>query len=320
MSKPKLEDVAHLAGVSKTTVSRVLNNRGSLSEKTKRKVFDAMEELNYYPNEVARSLFGSKTHLIGLLFPTTANPFFGELIYCLETTLSKLGYKALLCNTNNNREKEIAYLKMLLSNQVDGIIVCGNNQHIDLYKDMTAPVVSFDWNVSEKIPTIQSDNINGAKMATRYLLDKGYRQVFHVHSPQFEQSPSSLNRKCGYELAMKEAGMSTLYFELDFDLDFREKRQRLETFLASNEIEGIFATDDVTALMIRDICNHSQKDIDIVGYDGTRLIRGLYPDFVTVVQPIEDLSKVLITTLEKLIDGEELSEDEMEIILPVHLS
>ena len=91
-------------------------------------------------------------------------------------------------------------------------------------------------------------------------------------------------------------------------------------FLASNEIEGIFATDDVTALMIRDICNHSQKDIDIVGYDGTRLIRGLYPDFVTVVQPIEDLSKVLITTLEKLIDGEELSEDEMEIILPVHLS
>ena len=89
MAKPKLSDVAALAGVSPTTVSRVLNNRGYLSENTRTKVHDAMRELGYRPNAIARSLQGQRSQMVGLIFPTVANPFYGEMVYRLESYLAE---------------------------------------------------------------------------------------------------------------------------------------------------------------------------------------------------------------------------------------
>ena len=91
--KPKIQDVARLAGVSTTTVSRVLNNRGYISEETREKVNKAMKELNYFPNDVARSLFNKRTNLIGVILPTVSNPFFGELTFYIENICNSLGYK-----------------------------------------------------------------------------------------------------------------------------------------------------------------------------------------------------------------------------------
>ena len=102
----KLTDVANLAGVSATTVSRVINNHGYLSEKTKQKVFDAMRELNYQPNSLARSLQGKKMKLIGVIFPSITNPFFAELIEDIEMQLFTQGYKIILCNAGKNKQKE----------------------------------------------------------------------------------------------------------------------------------------------------------------------------------------------------------------------
>lgn len=121
--RPKLEDVAKLANVSKTTVSRVLNNRGYLSQETIERVHEAMKELNYQPNAVARQLYKKQTNIIGLLFPTIANPFFGELNEALEKGLYQEGFKVLIGNSMNNPEKEANYLNQLLNKQVDGLIV-----------------------------------------------------------------------------------------------------------------------------------------------------------------------------------------------------
>ncbi len=137
--KPKIEDVAKLAGVSPTTVSRVLNNRGYISEKTKTKVEAAMQELNYFPNDVARSLFNKRSHLIGLILPTTANPFFGELTFHIENYCAANGYKVLLCNSLNQVDKEERYLEMLLRNQVDGIIVGTHNRGLSITISKTWP-------------------------------------------------------------------------------------------------------------------------------------------------------------------------------------
>ena len=108
--KVKIQDVAKKAGVSPTTVSRVLNNRGYISEETREKVNRAMKELNYVPNDVARSLFNKRTNLIGLIIPTVSNPFFGELTFYIETICNSIGYKVLICNSLNNIENEKKYL------------------------------------------------------------------------------------------------------------------------------------------------------------------------------------------------------------------
>ena len=131
MEKPKrtkLEDVAKLAGVSKTTVSRVLNKRGYLSEATIAKVYAAMKELNYQPNTIARQLFKQKTNMVGLIFPTVNNPFFGQLVARLEQILYEHGYKVLIGNSQNNPQKEEDYLNQLLNHQVDGLIVGAHNR------------------------------------------------------------------------------------------------------------------------------------------------------------------------------------------------
>src|SRR5690606_26731085 len=118
-----IKDVAERVGVSVTTVSRVLNNRGYLSENLKRRVYEAMRELNYQPNELARSLLRKKSNIIGLIIPDITHPFFGEIARYVEYYAYKNKYKILLCNTQLNRSKEQEYLNMLKASQVDGIIM-----------------------------------------------------------------------------------------------------------------------------------------------------------------------------------------------------
>ena len=175
----KLSDVAKKAGVSVTTVSRVINNYGSLSEKTKNAVFTAMHELNYQPNSLARSLQGKQTKLVGVIFPSITNPFYAELIADIEDKLFKNGYKVILCNANENAEKELSYLRMLTANQVDGIIVGTHSNEIKEYQTMDLPVVSFDRTLGTKIPTISSDNFQGAQLAAQELVDSGATNIFH---------------------------------------------------------------------------------------------------------------------------------------------
>ena len=140
----KLTDVAAKAGCSVTTVSRVINNYGYISQKTRKKVHEAMKELNYQPNSVARSLQGKKTKLIGLIFPDVSNPFFGELVSKIEDQLFKHGYKTILCNAGNDKEKERTYLQMLMANQVDGIIAGAHNLGIEEYFDKGG-VTIIEW-------------------------------------------------------------------------------------------------------------------------------------------------------------------------------
>lgn len=110
---PNLKDVAKQAGLSVNTVSRVLNNRGYISDKTKEKVYRVMKEMNYQPNEMARALFRKKSNMIGLIIPTISHPFFAELTNYLEYYADLKGYKLLLCNSNRNVSKEVEYIDML---------------------------------------------------------------------------------------------------------------------------------------------------------------------------------------------------------------
>ncbi|KRM78643.1 Sucrose operon repressor ScrR, LacI family protein [Lapidilactobacillus dextrinicus DSM 20335] len=319
--KPKLDDVALEAGVSKTTVSRVLNNRGYLSEKTKQKVYAAMEKLNYHPNEVARQLFENRTHLIGLIFPTTANPFFGELIAKIEENLFLAGYKALICNSMNSPQKEREYLQMLISNQVDGIIVGAHNTGIKEYQTVGLPIISIDRFLSDQIPIISSDNYEGGRLATEYLFAHGARQIIHTNGPIEKNAPTMLRKKA-YEDVMQEHQMMSKTYTIDLNMTDVEKNQHIQQIFAENpEVDGIFASNDLDAISIMNMAKKFKRQVPqellVVGYDGTQVIQNIYPQLPTVVQPINEMALKSVEMLLKLLKDEPVTGN---VTLPVRLS
>lgn len=318
--KPKLEDVAKLANVSKTTVSRVLNNRGYLSQKTINKVNKAMKTLNYQPNSAARQLFQQETKIIGLLFPTVANPFFGEIIQELERKLYKQGYKVIIGNSMNDSEKEAHYLNQLLSNQVDGLIVGTHNRGIQQYKKDNLPIVAIDRFMNEDIPIIESDNYRGGQIATSRLIEKGSRNIVHTTGPTELETPAH-RRMQAYIKTMKKYELEPITYQLDFNISYEEKNKVFQNIFKEHpDLDGIFASNDVDAIMLMQIAQSLNKripeDIKVIGYDGTELIRNLYPDLTTIIQPIEQITDKAIEVLNQRL---KLQKTNNEYVLEVSL-
>ncbi|QKS73002.1 LacI family DNA-binding transcriptional regulator [Paenalkalicoccus suaedae] len=317
--KPKIEDVAKLAGVSPTTVSRVLNNRGYIGEKTRQKVDEAIKELNYYPNEVARSLFGKKTNLLGVIFPTTSNPFYGQLIFHLETLASSLGYKVLLCNSQGREDKEIEYLEMLQRHQVDGIIAGAHNEGIEAYSIPGLPVVGVDRYFSDTIPVVSSDNYEGGRLATELLIKRGCSTIIHINGPISLKTPANLRRKA-YEDVMKEHELPHLTYEMESEET--EERVLQQLFDANPKVDGIFASDDIIASKVLRVAKtkgiHIPNQVKLIGYDGTETQQLMLPELSTILQPIKLIAEKALDLLIKQIEGGK-EEIPYEVVLPITL-
>ena len=297
----KLTDVAKKAGVSPTTVSRVINNYGSLSQKTIDKVQTAMKELNYQPNSLARSLQGKNTQLIGLIFPTVANPFFGELIERVETKLFERGYKSILCDSANNSEKERNYLNMLAANKVDGVIAGAHNLGIKEYEELTLPIISFDRALADGIPIVGGDNYQGGYTATENLFSHGGKKIGIITGSNASNSPTN-DRLKGYLDFMKEHQLTPHVFRFEaFEHSLALKNMRIKRILEEEQLDSLFCTDDLTALLVSNNCRELNIDIPtdlkLIGYDGTRFIQSYFPHLTTIVQPIEELAELLVDLL-----------------------
>lgn len=317
----KLTDVAKKAGVSPTTVSRVLNNRGYISNKTKEKVEKAIKELNYHPSDIARSLSGRSTGLIGLIFYDTSHPFFGELISKLETQLFEKGYKTILCNSANSPKKEQRYLDMLDANKVDGIISGTHNLGIKEYKRIQAPIVSFDRNLAPNIPVISSNNYEGGTLATKYLINSGAKNIHIINSHVISHNPTDERTQAYFDL-MKENNLIPHEHSIAFSLAPNIKREIIRKILLEEKIDGLFCTDDLTAILAYesaiDLNIAVPKDLRIVGYDGTKFVRNYFPKLTTIKQPLEDISSLLVETLIYEIEGHNKKAPE-NYQLPVNL-
>lgn len=316
--KPKIEDVAKKAGVSPTTVSRVLNNRGYISDKTREKVQEAMNELNYFPNDVARSLFNKRSNLIGLILPTTANPFFGELTFHLENICATLGYKVLLCNSLNQIDKEEKYLEMLLRNQVDGIIVGTHNRGIFDYHKQGLAVVAIDRYLSETIPVVGSDNYEGGKIATELLIENDCNCIVLMDGIGELETPARLRRKAYIDL-MEQQGRTPIIYEIS-EVFARNSYIHIinEIFNDHPEVDGVFATNDLFAAAFWNEAKKRGKNIKVVGYDGTETVQTLLPELTTIRQPVDLIAKTAIDILLKEIEGE-FTDIHLETRLPVRL-
>lgn len=317
-----IKDVALKAGVSVSTVSRVMNNRGYISQTTKDKVFNAMKDLNYQPNEIAKSLFKKKSNIIGLILPDISIPFYAEETRYIEEELYKLGYKLMLCNAYNSSTREQEYINMLLRNQVDGIIIGSHTLKIEDYLNINLPIVALDRYLGDDIPVISADHMEGGKLAALELLNCGCTNILHFSGSLKVPTPSNDRHKSFNDtLSGKNVKVNTVELPINF-FSFSGYSTIIQEALNNNpNIDGIFATDTIALAVIKEL-NKSNKsianDIKIVGYDGLSICNLTYPNLTTIQQPIEELSKQAVKTLLNLINKTDTC-IEKKIILPVFL-
>lgn len=303
-SEPTIADVAVLAGVSPTTVSRVLNNRGHLSQATKDKVAEAMADLHYRPNEVARALLGQRTRVVGVILPTVALPFFGEVAVSLEHALAERGYRTLLCNSLGRSEVERDHLLQLEGNRVDGIISGAHNDSIPEYATTRLPVVTIDRELAPHIPNVRADNTAGGRLATELLVGRGARRPALFTSTS---GPRNL-REAGYRAVLAEAGIEPTVVTVRFGTPEPERSRLIDAALdgLGDTIDAVFATDDLTACAIIDWARRNGRtipdDLKVVGFDGTGALRAAVPWLTTVQQPIGQICRAAVEILLRRIE------------------
>ncbi|MDQ1129668.1 LacI family DNA-binding transcriptional regulator [Microbacterium sp. SORGH_AS_0888] len=318
MARPTLADVAAHAGVSVTTVSRVLNNRGYLSDRVRADVDRAIAELGYRPNELARSLLGRGTHVIGLIVPTVADPFFGEFVAAAEAGLADRGYRTLLCDSLRSVERETASLDLLLAHQVAGVITSTHNEEVSLYRTAGLPIVALDRHLGPGIPDVRSDNLAGATLATELLADAGYRRILFV-TPRDDTRSA---RRSGYREVTTARGLPEALLAYGFSSSLDERRALIERTLDEGSYDAVFCSDDVSALMAVEWARSRgvsvPEDFGVVGYDGSTAVRHLAPTLTTVLQPVERLAAECVRLLVQRIEQPD-ADLPSEIVLPVEL-
>ncbi|MCS7462251.1 LacI family transcriptional regulator [Paenibacillus doosanensis] len=300
-----IKDVAKMAGVSVATVSRVLNDKGYVGQHSREKVEKAIKELNYKPNEIARSLFKKHSNTIGLIVPDIMNPYFPELARAVEDTASKLGYNVILCNSDENKEKEQAYLDVLKQNYVNGIIVSSNTLTAEQIEALNIPIVSIDREISKGLPTIVVENKKGAKAATHFLKSKGRKRIGHIRGTA---GVVNAEERCGgYREAVAEEPWFTESYIVNGNYDMESSIDATRELLGRHpDIDGIFAANDMMAIgAIKAAYQLGKKvpeELAVIGFDGIVLSSVMIPELTTVAQPIYEMGELATTVLVNLME------------------
>lgn len=316
-----LKDVAAKSGVTVTTVSRVLNNRGYISEETREKVYAAMKELNYQPNEIARSLSKQKTNSIGIIVPHIEHPYFARLIGYLEREAAKKNYKIMLCNSHAKFEKEIDYLEMFQSHRVAGIILCSRSVDIGKFISLNIPVVSIERPVDVGTTSVECDNYQGGILAAEHLVARGCTHLVHFSGIENESMPADARCK-GFVKVCEDKNVWHKEIECKAGNYLNmEYHSLIESVLLENpEIDGIFASSDLIAAQAIQVARKMNiqipNDLKIVGFDDVSIASLTSPTITTIHQPIKEMAQEAIDCLIKCADANAVPS---QIQLPVSL-
>lgn len=316
-----IKDIARLANVSVTTVSRVINNKSEgVSAETRQKILQLVEELGYKPNAIARGLVTKKTKTIGLIVPDISNPFFPDIARGVEDGAHIYGYNVFLCNTDDDLEKEIEYINALNEKYVDGIIFTGtgsisssNFRHIMELIKSGIPVVMMDRRIdSDEIYGVFVDNFEGGYLAARHLVELGHRKIACITGPL--KVKNARERLEGYKKALSESGIEIderLIYEGDYKM--AGGMVGMEKLLKENEeITAVFTCNDLMAYgaykTIRSLGRRIPDDISVVGFDDIQLSQIVEPSLTTVKQPSYDMGLAAARMLIKLVEGKKVKE------------
>ncbi|WP_100486961.1 LacI family DNA-binding transcriptional regulator [Sporolactobacillus pectinivorans] len=297
-----IRDVARLAGVSAATVSRVLNDKGYVSEEKKEKIEKVIKELKYEPNQVARGLAKKTSKTLALIVTDIANPFFPELAKGAEKIAYLNGYSLLLGNTKGMDHQDDDYVKLLMNKYIDGVIIASHDIDTKILKEQeNTPMVVLEMdNDIENACTIKVDNYYGAMVATRHLLTAGCRKIAHIYGPQYDSTAKE--RLEGYKAVISGTlGATAILTAGDFTINGgAEAAQNLLNKYP--DIDGIFAGNDLMAIGVLKKLNQLKvkvpEDIAVCGFDGIFLTQVTNPELTTIEQPIYKMGEL---AAEKLI-------------------
>jgi LacI family transcriptional regulator, galactose operon repressor len=317
-ARPTIYDVARLAGVSPSTVSRMLNGKGQFAPTTHRAVEQAVEQLRYRPNTIARSLRTKSTQTIAFLLPDIPDPFFVSLISGIQQRALERGYAILLCVTEGNPEREEHYLNLLRAKQVDGVLVNGlvlPPARLARFVEDGFPIVCLDRGIDlPAVPLVQVDNRLGARRATDHLLSLGHRRIAHISGAVPHRLRHSRERLAGYHDALNGAGL-TADAQLVVTGDYTEDgghaaaRALLESGVS---FSAVFAANDLSAIGAVSAFVASGRrvpeDVSVVGFDDIHTAAFTVPPLTTVHQPAAEIAERATELLVALIQGREVGE------------
>lgn len=290
-----MKEIAKIAGVSLGTVSHVLNNSMPVRPHLRKRVMEAVDSLGYQPSQLARGLRRDKTRMIGMIIPDITNPFFPAVVRGVEDVAFANGYRLILCNTDNDHEKEIVHLNELRTYLPSGLIVIPSNfsdltVQAESYRKAGAAVVCVDrlpkeWNGD----TVTADNENGAYNAANYVLRQGHRQLAMIIGPRHLTNVQ--DRLTGIERALDERKMQ-IDPEYIQEATFDQQGGYAKTLLLLRMIPRptvIFAGNDMIAfgalLAFREARLKCPDDISLIGFDNLDLAEMTSPPLSSVSQP-----------------------------------
>ncbi len=310
-----IKDVAAYAGVSVATVSRVLNNKGPLSEKAIVKVNEAIEKLDYHPNILARSLASGKNNTIGVVISSFNDPFWSEIAQEIENSAREKGYHVLYSIAQEQMEQEVAALEELQTRQVSGIIyACGGDKKLtqQILQQCGVPLVSL-INAMDGICSVISQDWKGGVLAARHLIAKGCERVVHV-SGNLERELSANDRTYAFMEECKKRDIDCRLYENkagnSASTDMLRKLIN-QVFYENPEMDGIFLSNDIMAtLSISNAQSQGTRipdELRIIGYDDIRISSLIYPPLTTIRQDFKLLAQGAVETLLDQIEGREPS-------------
>lgn len=283
-----------------------------MSEKTKKKIELAIQELDYRPNIVARSLSQKTTYTIGIIVANILHSFSTHIIRAVEQDFNRHGFHTIVCNANDDPKTERQYIEMLLAKQVDGIIIFPTGDNVDLYKQMQKkhyPIVFIDRKIEElNIPSILLENEQAAGMAVNVLVEEGYERIAIMTPSITRQITPRIERIAGYKKAMSQHNLP-IREEYIHSVEVQEMYDRLQSmFELKVQPEAIIAGNDRVLVEVLNFAKEKQLDIPndlaIIGIDEVPFASFFTPSLTTVSQPAIEMAVKAVDLLLQQIKGE----------------
>ncbi|STS82720.1 regulatory protein [Klebsiella pneumoniae] len=307
-----LSDVAKLAGLSKATLSRYMNNSIVLPQDTIDRIETAIRELDYRGNSLARRLSKGGSETLGLVLPDITNPFFAELADAAEEAASASGYSLVLCITRNNPEKECQFIRWLDTCQVDGLLFTTNRPDNGLLRKEVQRherIVLLDEDIpGSKVPKVFADNVQGGRIATEKLIAAGHRHIAFVGGP--DKLMSVRERYQGFCTAMEQAGLSWPPEWVMYGDYQREFGQQALRYLFSQQVRptAVFAASDYLVLGLLDGLRASglqaPEALSLVGFDDANYADFTQPRISTIRQPARELGRTAVNIMMRLLNDD----------------
>lgn len=297
LAMPTITDVAKRAGVSVSTVSRVLNNHPNVGAEVRQRVNDVIRELQYEPSRVAQRMRATSSRLVGVIFSDITNPFYIDVLHSIEHTLSQQGISVLISNADSDEEREANFLRIMLNENIAGLIIAPTKENVPALAAAARgglPIVVIDRRLSNiEVDTVLVDNFQGALTAIQHLIRLGHERIGVLSGPL--HLTSGRERYTGYLQAMTDAGLKVDPSMSRFG-NYREQsgyELANELLSAPSPPTALFVANNLMTLgalnAIHERGHAIPDEIAVIGFDDLPWAISLNPPLTTVAQPTSEI-------------------------------